>query len=69
MDTNNVSIQQIVAFTILMESGHGIINKSPVYIREKFDYCMDESNLKHIEGALDPDNQFKLRQWRETWIS
>ena len=69
MNVQEITLYQIVTFAILMENNEGIIGKSPNYIKEKFYYCMDETNPNYLESILSSSNQAKLRQWREEWIS
>lgn len=67
MDINEITLYQIVTFAIIMENGQGILGKSPDYIKEKFEYCMRESDPEYLEGVLDYVNQAKLHRWRDRW--
>lgn len=63
----DIVIFRIVAFCILMENKEGILGKSPGYIREKFNYCKNES-ITGVWGRLDDANQAKFREWIDRWI-
>ena len=69
MNTDTITLDQIVTFAILMESGAGILTKAPRYITEKFLYCMEENEPRNLEGILDDNNKAKLDRWRERWKS
>jgi len=57
-------LKRLVIFCILMESGRGILGKSPDYIKEKF----DASTLApHPESLLDGDNMEKLEEYFRRW--
>lgn len=67
MDTKDLSATQLAAFVILMESGEGIIDKSPDYIMEKWRFCSGEPNLSYLMGIMDQVNQAKFSEWIITW--
>jgi len=67
MDTDKVTMEQLVAFAILMENDEGIMGKAPSYIREKFHSCMSFNNPTSLEGLLDRKSLYKLQQWRQLW--
>lgn len=69
MNTENVTINQMVAFAILLENNEGIINKSPKYIKEKFAGCMEMTNPKHLRTIMDRENRAQFDAWREKWTS
>lgn len=63
------TLQQLVAFSILMENGQGIVGKSPDYITEKFDIACICGDNNELRGMLDIINQAKFNAWLGTWIS
>jgi len=67
MKPNEVTIDQLVTFAILMQAGEGILDKAPHYIIEKFDSCMSFNDPQFLEGLLDSPNLYKLKQWRQRW--
>lgn len=67
MNTEHVTLAQMVAFAILMENNEGIINKSPLYVKEKFDECMMATNPRHLKVIMDSSNRAKFDAWREKW--
>jgi len=56
-------ILKLVEFSILMQSGGGIITKHPDYIIEKFEFT-DGSGL-----LLDDENKAILKRWKEIFLS
>jgi len=64
-----IPIKNIIAFCILMESDGGILNKSPDYVKEKFErYCLSEREDEGMWG-LDVANYFKLKDWEKQWLN
>ena len=57
-------IKGLVAFSILMENGNGILDKAPDYIMEKYKMCM---NIPDPFQLLDLTNQSKFNQYMKTW--
>jgi len=60
-----MNIKQIVAFSILMQNGEGIIDKSPDYILEKFEAC---KKSEKPEKLLDPFNRKKYHNYLGKWL-
>ena len=52
-------------FSILMEHGKGILNKSPEYILEKFHSAV---NVPYPLELLDWSNKRKFKRYCELWI-
>lgn len=69
MDTEHVTLLQMVAFAIIMENNEGIMTKSPRYIKEKFSFCMEVTNPKHVRSIMDSSNRAKFDAWRQQWTS
>lgn len=69
MDTEHVTLNQLVTFAIIMENNQGIIAKSPDYIREKFNFCMSTDNFDYLLGILDSTNEAKMEVWKQRWTS
>lgn len=67
MNTNQVSVEQIVTFAVLMENNQGIIGKAPSYIKEKFSECMQTTNPWLLKAILDSENRAKFEAWRQRW--
>jgi hypothetical protein len=59
-----IDVERLVCFAVLMETGNGIVTKSPDYIREKYEACM---KVPYPAGLLDCWNEAKLEEWRTTW--
>ena len=57
-------LERLVIFCILMESGRGILGKSPSYIKEKFEAT---SSVPYPESLLDGDNRKKLEEYFRKW--
>lgn len=62
-EATKLKLYQAVVFAILMENNRGIVEKSPSYIMEKLDSCLDP----HPEGLLDINNLAKFNQWKRQW--
>lgn len=60
----NLRIRQLVVFSILMENGRGIRDKSREYIEEKFGQATSQENP---EVLLDMGNLGKFKEWCELW--
>ncbi|MBA7568679.1 hypothetical protein ES708_10413 [subsurface metagenome] len=67
MDTKGLSILQLVAFVVLMESDVGIIGKAPTYIREKWSWCSGTTDPLELKGIMDSGNQARFEDWRRIW--
>ncbi len=57
-------LRRLVAFLVLMESGQGILTKSPRYIKEKFRATME---VPFPEELLDVENKVKFGRYFERW--
>ncbi len=62
-----ITIEQLAAFCVLMENGKGILSKSPDYIREKFCSCLSSSERWILRGSMDMGNQNKFNEWLISW--
>lgn len=60
-----VSFKRMLVFAILMESGEGVLDKSPKYVEEKFFAAME---VPYPENLLDSPNTRKLREYEKRWI-
>ena len=58
-------LTRLVIFSILMENGEGILNKSPEYVAEKFHSAM---NVPYPLELLDWSNKLKFDRYRAQWI-
>tara|TARA_R110000803_G_scaffold40778_3_gene87794 strand:+ start:2687 stop:2884 length:198 start_codon:yes stop_codon:yes gene_type:complete len=54
-------LENIVAFSVLMESGDGIINKAPKYIEEKFKACL--RGKRPFDEYNEAIYNFYFRKW------
>ena len=63
---NDEKLKRLVVFCILMETGKGILTKSPSYIAEKW-AAASTIPLEVLPQLLDQENTDKLRKWLETW--
>ena len=59
-----MNIEQAVAFSILMQNGHGILEKSPSYILEKLHSIENEDNPKLF---LDSANRITYNEYFRIW--
>ena len=64
---NEEKLKRLVVFCILMETGKGILTKSPSYIAEKW-AAASTVPLEVLPQLLDHENREKYRKWLETWI-
>ena len=62
-----MTLEQLVTFAILMESGGGILNKSPDYILEKFEACSQFNSVPFLRTLLDKASQAKFDTWMRKW--
>ena len=60
-----MTLQQLVAFAILMEKDEGILGKYPKYISEMFELVTD---LEDPRILLDPQSWAKYERYLATWI-
>ena len=58
-------LTRLVIFSILMENGDGIIDKSPEYVLEKFHSAKD---VPYPTELLDWSNKRKFKRYCELWI-
>jgi hypothetical protein len=61
------TLEQLVAFCVLMENGDGIVGKSPGYIFEKFRAVQRRESRSLLMGLLDSHNQYKFKDYIKTW--
>ena len=59
----------LISFIVLMESGEGVLTKSPSYILEKYDRFLDKgfTDLENYWG-LDKVNEAKVESYYNKWI-
>lgn len=67
MNTEHVTLAQLVAFSIFMEHNQGILGKAPSYIKEKFALCTQTTNPEHLASSMDGGNRAKFDEWRQRW--
>ncbi len=60
----DLKLRQAVVFAILMEGNGGILNKAPVYIREK----LNVFNMDDPEVLLDFMNLQKYNVYIDKWL-
>jgi len=60
----DLKLRQAVVFAILMEGNGGILNKAPVYIREK----LNVFNMDDPEVLLDYINLEKYNEYINQWM-
>jgi hypothetical protein len=56
-----VTLDKLVAFSILMQGSGGILGKAPIYVLEKWEQVL---KMERPESLLDYTN---LQIWREYW--
>jgi len=59
-------IKRLVVFAVLMETGEGIVSKSPEYILEKYYSAL---SVRFPENLLDLQNKTKFERWMDKWMS
>lgn len=64
----NPYIEQLVAFAILMGAGDEILDRSPEYIRDKFNLCTSNILLHDLAVSLDSSNRSMLQAWCSSWL-
>ena len=57
----------LVAFSILMQNGEGVLDKSPSYVLEKFKRYV-ESGGEDCMSGLDGKNKLKFVTWVLKWM-
>ena len=65
--TNEMTIEQLVAFCVLMENHEGIVGKAPSYLWEKWESCSERTSRDELLGLMDSTNAAKFRQYIKTW--
>jgi len=58
--------KNLIAFCLLMQSGKGILEKSPRYVEEKFKRYLNSGN-EEFKWGLDFSNQIKFNKYYEKW--
>jgi hypothetical protein len=58
------TIKQVVAFSILMQHGTGIISKAPVYIKEKMEETFE---MEHPDRLLDGKGKELFDEYMAEW--
>jgi hypothetical protein len=64
---NEMTIEQLVAFCVLMEKGQGIISKAPSYLMEKWKSCQMRESRNDLLGLMDLENATKFREYVKMW--
>ena len=59
-----MTLRQAIVFSILMENGSGILDKSSSYIRKKLQQSI---SIERPEFFLDKSNLVKFKRWQEIW--
>lgn len=59
-----MTLRQAVVFSILMENGNGILDKSSGYIKEKLSLS---GAMEFPERLLDKSNFAKFKEWQKKW--
>ena len=59
-----MNIPQLLTFTILMQSGEGILGVAPPYLMEKYE---DVKRYPHPEFLLDTQNRAIYEAWMDRW--
>ncbi len=62
-----MNLKQAVVFAILMQSGQGIIGKSPDYVLEKLRLC-EHLTEEYLFSPLDSHNREKLYEYQARWL-
>lgn len=62
-----MDIETLVMFCILMENNGGVKDKSPGYIREKYEAAKSRKPQDML-GLLDNNNQRKFEDWKKLWM-
>ena len=64
---NRTLVKRLATFAILMETGDGIITKSPTYMLEKWE-LVNKCPIDLLHTLLDPQNNTKLNEYLRIWI-
>lgn len=64
---NDMTLEQLVCFCVLMENGQGIVGKAPSYLFEKFKAVQHRDSRDSLLGLLDLHNANKFREYIKTW--
>lgn len=64
---DKLTLQQTVAFCVLMQNGGGIATKAPDYIRKKMASCKRCTSTEHFRGILDLENQRIFDDYFKAW--
>ena len=64
---SKMTLEQLVAFCVLMGKGQGIISKSPSYLMEKWESCQLRESRNDLLGLMDLENANKFREYVKTW--
>lgn len=67
MIAKKLSVKQLVAFSILMQNGKGILVKSPDYIAEKFELASMASD-EYLPQLLDQMNKSLYQRYLKEWL-
>lgn len=59
-------VKRLVAFAVLMESGSGVLSKSPSCVLEKFELVLNCS-VSSLHTLMDMDNQAKYKRYLKEW--
>lgn len=64
-----MELEQLVVFAILMQTGDGIMTKTPRYILEKAELCALSKTRDPLRGLLDMQNCALYDAWIEEWLT
>jgi len=67
MVAKELSVKQLVAFSILMQNGKGILVKSPDYITEKFNLASMTPD-EYLPQLLDQMNKSLYQRYLKEWL-
>ena len=60
-----INIDGLVVFSILMENNDGILGKAPSYVAEKYELCM---KMDKPWNLLDSTNKDKFDKYVDMWF-
>jgi hypothetical protein len=61
------TLEQLVAFCVLMEGHGGILTKAPSYLMEKYESCEMRESKVDLLGLMDAENAAKFRDYITAW--
>ena len=67
MDSNNMTFNQALVFAIMMQHGARIMSKSPDYLMEKLELCLQVKDLNLLRNQLDAESRELLADYLVRW--